>query len=329
MTQKINHQHAAHCETGVMSTMMRHHGVDISEPMAFGLSSSLSFAYLPFIKLNGMPLIGYRMPPRSVIKGLQKRLNFKMQFQTFADQEKGMLALDQLLDQGKIVGLQGSVYWLPFFPESMRFHFNAHNFIAYGKEQEEYLISDPVFEQPVRCEQKALKKSRFAKGALAPKGMLYYPKTLPHALNYQTIIPKAIKKNVRLMTAPVPIAGINGIRFLAKKLNKLQKSGSSVKYNKLFVGHIVRMQEEIGTGGAGFRFLYASFLQEAGEKLNSSQLNDASNQMTIAGDRWRDFALAAVKMCKNKDNTDLTELALQLNSCADTEAQVWKTLKNL
>ncbi len=103
MTQKINHQHAAHCETGVMSTMMRHHGVDISEPMAFGLSSSLSFAYLPFIKLNGMPLIGYRMPPRSVIKGLQKRLNFRMQCQTFSDQEKGMLALDQLLDQGEIV----------------------------------------------------------------------------------------------------------------------------------------------------------------------------------------------------------------------------------
>ena len=37
-----------------------------------------------------------------------------------------------------------------------------------------------------------------------------------------------------------------------------------------------RMQEEIGTGGAGFRFLYAAFLQEAGEKLNRADLLKAS-----------------------------------------------------
>ena len=34
-----------------------------------------------------------------------------------------------------------------------------------------------------------------------------------------------------------------------------------------FLGNIVRMQEEIGTGGGGFRFMYAAFLQEAGDVL--------------------------------------------------------------
>jgi len=40
------------------------------------------------------------------------------------------------------------------------------------------------------------------------------------------------------------------------------------------------MQEEIGTGGAGFRFMYASFLQEAGEKIGAAELGEASARLT-------------------------------------------------
>ena len=54
----FRHSQAAHCESGVISSLMRHHGVPaMTESMALGLSSGLSFAYLPFIKLSGLPLI--------------------------------------------------------------------------------------------------------------------------------------------------------------------------------------------------------------------------------------------------------------------------------
>jgi hypothetical protein len=66
----FQHQQAAHCESGVISSLMRHHGAPMTESMALGLSSALSFAYLPFIKLSGLPLISYRMPPKAIIKGL-------------------------------------------------------------------------------------------------------------------------------------------------------------------------------------------------------------------------------------------------------------------
>ena len=125
MIADFSHQHAAHCESGVMSTMLKHHGMDVSEPMAFGLSSSLAFAYLPFIKISGMPLVAYRTPPRRIIKGLQKRLGLKMRFARFSDPGAGMEALDRALDAGRLLGLQTSVYWLPYFPPEMRFHFNA------------------------------------------------------------------------------------------------------------------------------------------------------------------------------------------------------------
>ncbi len=131
-----------HCESGVMTNLLRHHEVNVSEPLVFGLASALSFAYLPFIKLGGLPLVAYRMPPKAIIKGLQKPFGIKFNFETFRSPEAGQKRLDALLQTQHVVGLQTSVYWLPYFPEDMRFHFNAHNLLVYGKDGDEYLVSE-------------------------------------------------------------------------------------------------------------------------------------------------------------------------------------------
>nr|MBF0221434.1 BtrH N-terminal domain-containing protein [Desulfobulbaceae bacterium] len=326
-SKAFEHAHFAHCESGVMSLMMRHYGLPLSEAMVFGLSGALMFAYLPFVKLGGMPLVAYRSLPKSIIKGLQKNLGIRMKMQTFSQPQKGSEALDELLAHGEIVGAQTSVFWLPYFPEEMRFHFNAHNLIIYGKENGDYLISDPVFEAPVRCEASALQKARFVKGVMAPKGLLYYPEKIPATVDYATIIPKVIRKSAkRMLKTPVPIAGISGIRALARKIGKLAKEDR--RYAKLFLGHIVRMQEEIGTGGAGFRFIYASFLQEAGSLLDSKVLDEASEMMTSAGDQWREFALMSVKAIRSKKSQeiDFFSLRMKLESVADAEAAVYRKL---
>jgi Domain of unknown function (DUF4872)/Butirosin biosynthesis protein H, N-terminal len=310
-----------------MSSLMSHHGLPLSEAMVFGLSGALMFAYIPFVKLGGMPLIAYRARPKSIIKGLQKNLGIKMQMHTFSKPHRGMEALDAFLEQGKIIGAQSSVFWLPYFPPEMRFHFNAHNLIIYGKEGDQYLISDPVFETTQRCAAKDLEKARFVKGMMAPKGLLYYPFHIPEAIDYKTILPKVIRKNAKAMLkTPVPIAGIRGIRSLAKGIAKLPKK--DLRWAKLFLGHIVRMQEEIGTGGAGFRFIYASFLQEAGSILENHDLQNASQMMTAVGDQWREFALLAVTAIRRKKGKqiDFTALQEQLNSVADAEAEVYREL---
>ena len=77
------HRHAAHCESGVIANLMNHSGQSMSEAMAFGLASGLSFAYLPFIKISGAPLIAYRIMPRAIIKNLTARLKTRAHFQTF------------------------------------------------------------------------------------------------------------------------------------------------------------------------------------------------------------------------------------------------------
>jgi len=329
MPQSFEHKHSAHCESGVMSLMMRHHGLDLSEAMVFGLAGALSFAYLPFIKLSGLPLIAYRGLPRAVIKGLQKNIGLKMELKTFSKAQKGQDQLDKLLDQGKIVGAQTSVFWLPYFPEAMRFHFNAHNLIVYKREAGEYLISDPVFEAPVRCTAAELTKARFVKGVMAPKGLLYYPAQVPKGVDYDKIIPKTIKNTAKMMLkTPVPIAGIRGIKRLARRVSRL--SADEPRYARLFLGHIIRMQEEIGTGGAGFRFIYASFLQEAGALIQNPKLTDASQMMTAVGDKWRAFALISAKAIRNRPGqvVDFNGIAQKLQEIAQDEAEVYQYLLN-
>ncbi|HEX5127051.1 MAG TPA: BtrH N-terminal domain-containing protein [Rhodocyclaceae bacterium] len=331
MNAAFQHRHAAHCESGAISTLFCHHDLPISEAMAFGLASALSFVYLPFVKLQGMPLIAYRMPPKAIIKGLSKIFAARFRFETFRSPQAGQERLDALLAEGRVVGLQTSVYWLPYFPEDMRFHFNAHNLLVYGKEQHEYLISDPVFEEPVRCTDADLSRARFAKGLLAPKGLLYFPEHIGRKEITVQAIRAAIKKNVRSMLAPVPIAGVRGMRMLANKVESLSTAKSADAVNPAsaqFIGHIVRMQEEIGTGGAGFRFLYAAFLQEAAGHESLKMLSAFSERLMEIGDNWRSFALRAARMIKSREPFDPGVLAQLLREQAKQEEAFFRDLQS-
>jgi hypothetical protein len=326
MPEAFVHAHASHCESGVMSSLLRHHGLPLSEPMAFGLSSALAFAYLPCIRINGLPLISFRMPPRAIVKGLQRRLELAMRFETFRSPADGTARLDALLDSGKLVGLQASVFWLPYFPPDLRFHFNAHNLLVYGRDGDEYLVSDPVGETPVRCARKDLEKARFAKGALAPKGLLYYLTATPPAPDWSLIGRRALARTAHIMLhAPLPLIGVRGIEILARRVERLPLADGGERA-RLYVGNIVRMQEEIGTGGGGFRFLYASFLQELSSVTGYAALEGLAGRLVEIGDRWRGFALAAARMIRGRDTLAPPRLAALLRGLASDERRFFRDL---
>lgn len=328
---QFQHQQAAHCETGAAAGLFRAHGLDLSEAMVFGLASGLTYAYLPFVKINGLPLMAYRMPPRMILKMLSWRIKgLKIRFKTFKNEADGQAFLDQKLAEGELVGCQTSVFFLPYFPKEMRFHFNAHNLLVFGKEtvdgESQYHISDPVFSHTVTTDAASLSEARFAKGALAPNGRLYYFESVPESIDYDTLIPKAIrftgkangKRNI------TPISGVGGMKLVAKRIEKLEKD--SKRYRQLFLGHIVRMQEEIGTGGAGFRYMYAAFLQEAAEKLQRPELNEWADAFVAIGDEWREFALLCARISKGRGNHTLKEAADFLRRIADQELVLYNQM---
>jgi hypothetical protein len=331
MLENFNHQQFAHCESGVVSTLLSHYGLKMSEPMAFGITSSLTFFYFPLIKLNGMPLVAYREVPKNIIRTIQKRVGIEIFKKQYKDPLLANAELTKIVaEEKKLVGLQTSVFYLPYMPKDMRFHFNAHNLLVYGKEGDEYLISDPVFEEPVRCKEKDLTIARFAKGVFAPKGFIYYPTHIPEHIDMKSIIKKAIKKNAKRMTSPFPYAGVKGMRKLAKSIEKLKSSDKEKRYTQNYLTHIVRMQEEIGTGGGGFRFLYSAFLQEAlSYDIDSKKLTSASGLIVESGECLREFALACVKASKNIDDFEPKAVSQKLIEASKIEEEAFTILKSI
>lgn len=327
----FKHRQSAHCESGVTANLISHYGAEMSEAMAFGIGAGLFFAYLPFIKLNNLPLTTYRCISGGIFNRTMKELGVGIETRNFRDPQQSMKVLDETLARGIPVGLQTGAFWLPYFPPAYRFHFNAHNLVVYGRRGDDYLISDPIFPEPVICNRTDLMNARFAKGALAPKGRMYHLTKVPDQMDLQPAIKKGIKAVTNVMVkTPVPIIGVRGMRFLANRLERWPERLGEKKA-LLCLGQLVRMQEEIGTGGAGFRFIYAAFLQEAATTLQDDRLRELSLKMTAIGDVWREFAVIAARHCKGRagENETFGTLANIIRECATLEEALYRELAPL
>jgi hypothetical protein len=333
LLMKIDFQHnqAAHCENGVTSNLLQFYGITLSEPMIFGMGSGYFFSHMPFIKLNGIAVTSFRVWPGWIFKRVTHRMGIRVIRKKYSNPDKAMKDLDELLAKGTPVGMLVGVFHLPYFPKEYRFHFNAHNITIFGKEDGRYLVSDPVMENIETLSYDELKKVRFARGTYPPRGRMYYIDKVPAKPDLRPAIIKGIRKTASdMLTIPLPMFGIDGIRYMAKRLRKWP-SKMGEKTAALNLGQVIRMLEEIGTGGAGFRFIYAAFLQECAQKLNQPLLNETSVEMTAVGDAWRNFAGQAARCFKNRSNGSITYDALAdlLMDIADREEKVFSKLRTM
>lgn len=329
MSLEFQHRQCAHCESGVTANLLTQAGVPMTEPLAFGIGAGLFFGFFPFLKMDRLPLTTYRTLPGAIFRRASKELGVRVVTRKYRDPETAMTDLDRFLESGRCAGLQVGVYWLPFLPEALRFHFNAHNLIVVGKQEGEYLVSDPLLDRVVTCPARALRKARFAQGALAPSGRMYSIESVPS----HPPLERAIRRGIRwacfsMLYAPPPYLGVSGIHALARHLRKWPQK-LEAPWPAIHLGQVIRMQEEIGTGGAGFRYLYAAFLQEAAGVLNRVDLNDFSKEMTRIGDLWTQFAVEGARFCKGRstETDSFEDLAKMLDRCADEEKTFFRNLR--
>jgi hypothetical protein len=328
MIVDFTHKQSAHCESGVVSNLLRFHGLDFDEPMVFGIGSGLFFSYLPFIRINGIPATAYRTWPGQIFKRFSDRIGIKIERKKFSNPKSAMLELDKMLDKGQPVGMLTSVFYLNYLPAAYRFHFNAHNIIVFGKQNGSYLVSDPVMEYTTEISYEDLARARFAKGMPEPSGRMYYPVKLPGEYSVENAIWTGIRQTSDHMTRiPMPIVGAKGMKYLAKRLRQWPEKLGERKAI-LWLGNVIRMQEEIGTGGAGFRFIHAAFLDQASVKLQNEKLFNLSQQLTKSGDSLRDFAYYAGRVCKNRksDTKTFAELGDMLEACSVREQAIFSEL---
>jgi hypothetical protein len=328
------HTQAAHCENGVTTNLLSGAGAEgLTEPMVFGIGSGLFFIYIPFMKVNKGPAFAYRTMPGLIFKRTCKALGIPVVRKKFSSREQAQKYLEDCINAGQPVGCQVGVYFLSYFPKEYRFHFNAHNLIVYGKEGDDYLISDPVMETVTKLSSYELERVRFAKGAMAPKGQLYYPKekAIVTPEKIKEAIRKGIKRNVRdMLHIPGPIAGVSGIRYTGRRIKKWRDNLGLPKAG-LYLAQLVRMQEEIGTGGGGFRYIYAAFLQQSFAYHQTDELPEISAQFTQAGDLWRSAAVQAAGIYKGRlsKQEDFNVMGDILFEIADIEEQAFKNLSKI
>ncbi|MDR3716933.1 MAG: BtrH N-terminal domain-containing protein [Puia sp.] len=337
---KIDFEHlqAAHCETGVTRNLLKYAGVEqITEPLAFGIGAGLFFVYIPILKINNGPVIAFRTQPGLIFKRTCQALGIPVIRKKFNTKEQAGLVLKECLDRGQPVGCQVGVYYLSYFPKEYRFHFNAHNLVVYGREQnhdeDHYLISDPIMEKPTVLTAYELERVRFARGALAPRGQLYYPEqnSIISDDRMRKAIRSGIEKNIRnMLHIPGPIAGVKGIRYTGRKIKKWRDK-LGLKKAGLYLAQMVRMQEEIGTGGGGFRYIYAAFLQEAQAWHPDDRLLEISNMFTRSGDSWREAAIQAAGIYKGRigSQQDFDVIGDQLVEIAGLEKQAFEALSKI
>jgi len=330
----FKHLQAAHCENGVTTNLLKIIGVNkLTEPLAFGIGSGLFFVHLPFLKINKGPAIAFRTMPGLIFKRTCDSLRIPVVRKKFNSKELAEKYLNECLAAGRPVGCQVGVYYLTYFPKEYRFHFNAHNIIVYGRENGRYLVSDPVMEDVTSLSAYELERVRFAKGALSPRGQIYYPNAQAEVTDEQIrkAIESGIKRNViHMLRIPGDIAGVNGIAGTGKKIKKwrdslgLQKAG-------LYLAQLVRMQEEIGTGGGGFRYIYAAFLQQAHAFQPDDSLLEISKKFTKAGDLWRNAAVQAAGIYKGRigSQEDFNVMGDYLIEIAAIEKDAFRALSKI
>jgi len=334
MNSSFEHRQAAHCENGVTMNLLRNIGVEqITEPLSFGIGSGLFFVYFPFVKISNGPAIAFRTLPGMIFKRTCRSLNIPVTRKKFLSRENAESFLKECLRTGHAVGCQVGVYYLPYFPKEYRFHFNAHNLIVFGNEGDNYLISDPIMENVTSMTSYQLERVRFAKGALAPRGQIYYPeKTEPITDDMmRRAIKKGIKKNVySMLHIPLPFIGVKGIKYTGEKI-KNWRSKLGLHKAGLYLAQLVRMQEEIGTGGGGFRYIYAAFLQQAAAYHPNEKLPEISELFTRSGDLWRNAAVQAAGIYKGRigSQEDFNTMGDQLIEIAELEKQAFKELEKI
>ena len=126
---------------------------------------------------------------------------------------------------------------------------------------------------------------------------------------------------------PVPILGVAGIRFTAGRI-KTWRESLGARRGGLYLAQLVRMGEEIGTGGAGFRFVYAAFLQQAHSFVKRDELLEISKKFTAIGYLWSAYSVQPSGIYKGRmtKQQDFNVMGDMLLNIADKEKAAFKAL---
>jgi hypothetical protein len=316
-----------HCETVATGTLLAAGGLELSEPMLFGLGEGLGFI---FIRLSSLPLpfVGGRAKPFAVTEALCANLGLACTTVETTSKAKAWTVLEAPLRNGQPVGLQLDCYHLEYFSRPV--HFAGHFVAAHGFDDSEVLLVDTAPQGSMqRTSRASLEKARFAKGPMAAKARTWTiapPKRAP-ALDVATR--KAIRANAKQYLTPAfKGASHLGILKLADSLPGWLKMAKRPADDLPLAALLM---ERAGTGGSLFRNFYRDFLSEAREHLTGARvkLGDAQALFAESAHEWAAIAASIELSARTAEAAPLHDAAQRCRRVADMEVAAMRLLAGI
>ncbi|WP_374462536.1 BtrH N-terminal domain-containing protein [Chryseobacterium sp.] len=313
-----------HCETTATGTLLRQIGIELSEPMLFGLGEGFGFIYWN-MKTMDFPFIGGRIKPDLLTQNLAKNLNLELTVKETSSQQKAWDQVKALLDNGQTVGLKMDCYHLEYF--SNPFHFAGHYAAIYGYDHENaFLIDTRQQGGQVKTSLKSLAMARAEKGPMSSKN-LYYTIRKNKKSDLGKAIVTAIKNNAAEYLNPL-ITNIS-YKGILKTSTEIVKWFNTSKNIEGEFKQAALLMEKAGTGGALFRNLYRDFLKESYELLQLDQLKTGYEEFIEIAELWTTVSQLFEKVSQTKEMEYIQQASDILKTISEKEKKAMEILATL
>ncbi|GAA1399031.1 BtrH N-terminal domain-containing protein [Kitasatospora putterlickiae] len=275
-----------HCETTALGVLLRHEGVELSEPMLFGLGAGLSFIYWDGKGLD-FPFLGGRVKPFELTRTLADRLGLELDVRETASADKAWRNVTGALDAGRPVGLQLDSYHLEYFTSKV--HFGGHVVAIEGYDAERARLVDTEQQGgAVTTGLASLAAARAERGPMTARNRSFTLALRGGLPDLRDVAAPAMAACASAFLHP-PIANL-GHRGIAKAAGLVPGWLARAERPEIQLPRASRMMELAGTGGALFRNLYRDFLGECADLLDDPGVRTARDRYAEAAAGWTEVA---------------------------------------
>jgi hypothetical protein len=314
-----------HCETSTLGVLLRHQGIDLSEPMLFGLGRGLSFIYWDSKSMD-FPFLGGRVKPFELTRNLADALGLELAVRETSSPRKAWADVVEAIGAGRPVGLQLDSYHLEYF--TAKVHFGGHVVALYGyDDQVARLVDTEQQGGAVVTSLSSLAEARAARGPMTAKHRsftLTAPRDLPAPQT--SIVPAITACAHAFLNPPIANLGHRGIHKTGKAvrtwLRRSDDPGRDLPQAAL-------LMEKAGTGGALFRNLYRDFLAECAEFVDSDHLRTGHRLYAEAAALWTEVAVLITEAGESGEEQYLAQAGTALLELSRIEREAMEALSRL
>jgi Domain of unknown function (DUF4872)/Butirosin biosynthesis protein H, N-terminal len=314
-----------HCETTATGTLLRQLGIELSEPMLFGLGEGLGFIFWK-MKSMDFPFIGGRVKTDILTQNIAKNLNLKLTVKETSSTKKAWENVKEFIDNGQPVGLKLDCFHLQYF--SRPFHFAGHYAAIYGYDNENAFLTDTRQQGgQVSTSLKTLALARAEKGPMSSKNLSYTLCRTDKNFDLKTAIVTAIKNNAAdYLNPPITNIGYKGIYKTSSEIIAWFKTSKDIENDFKMSAMLM---EKAGTGGALFRNLYRDFLKESYDLLKFDKLKTGHEAFEEIAELWTSVSQLFEKVSQTKDFKYLQQASDILKTISDNEKKTMEILATI